>query len=247
MLATPANNSGEPRKQRPPVFISSPLAALVEGIYRADTTIALIRQKGNFGIGTFNDLDGEMVILDGNVYCLRPQGDAEVIGDEVRTPFALVTQFEGDTEERFDGPVAEADFDHALLDLIPSPNLMYALKIEGRFSHVRARSVPKQSNYLPLAEIAKLQTVFEFHDVEGVIVGFYTPDFLSGIHMVGLHLHFITADRKHGGHLLCAASDGVTVSLQHAPTIELGLPLTLDFLTMERTRDMEADLDIVER
>jgi acetolactate decarboxylase len=98
-----------------------------------------------------------------------------------------------------------------------------------------------------LAEIAKLQTVFEFHDVEGVIVGFYTPDFLSGIHMVGLHLHFITADRKHGGHLLGAASDGVTVSLQHAPTIELGLPLTLDFLTMERTRDMEADLDIVER
>jgi acetolactate decarboxylase len=247
MLATPPITSETPRKHRPPVFISSPLAALVEGIYRADTTIGRIRQKGNFGIGTFNDLDGEMVILDGNIYCLRPQGDAEVIGDEVRTPFALVTQFEGDTEERFDGPVAEADFEHALLDLIPSTNLMYALKIEGRFSYVRARSVPKQSNYLPLAEIAKLQTVFEFHDVEGVIVGFYTPDFLSGIHMVGLHLHFITADRKHGGHLLGAASDGVTVSLQHAPTIELGLPLTLDFLTMERTRDMEADLDIVER
>ncbi|MEY3308811.1 MAG: hypothetical protein RLZZ413_2849 [Pseudomonadota bacterium] len=247
MLEKPVSDPTEARKPRPPVFISAPLAALVEGIYRADTTIGRLHQKGNLGIGTFNDLDGEMVLLDGKVYCLRPKGDAEVIGDDVRTPFALVTQFEGDTQEHFDRPVAEADFEHALLDLIPSTNLMYALRIEGKFNYVRARSVPKQSNYLPLADIAQLQTVFEFHDVEGVIVGFFTPDFLSGIHMTGLHLHFITADRKHGGHLLGAATDDVTVVLQHAPSIELGLPLTLDFLTMERTRDMEADLDKVER
>lgn len=247
MLEKPVSDAAEARKPRPPVFISSPLAALVEGIYRADTTIGRLHQKGNFGIGTFNDLDGEMVLLDGKVYCLRPKGDAEVIGDDVRTPFALVTQFEGDTQEHFDRPVAETDFEHALLDLLPSTNLMYALRIEGKFSYVRARSVPKQSNYLPLADVAQLQTVFEFRDVEGVIVGFFTPDFLSGVHMTGLHLHFITADRKHGGHLLGAATDDVTVFLQHAPSIELGLPLTLDFLTMERTRDMEADLDKVER
>ena len=135
----------------------------------------------------------------------------------------------------------------AVLGLIPSPNLMYAIRIDGRFSHVRARSVPKMMNYMPLAEIAKLQTVFEFKDVEGTIVGFYTPSFLSGVHLAGLHLHFITADRKRGGHLLAAAANGVTVGLQHAPSIELGLPMTLDFLTMERTRDMQADLDKVER
>lgn len=235
------------RKTRPPVFISAPLAALVEGIYRADTPIGLLREKGNLGIGTFNDLDGEMVLLDGKVYCLRPQGDAEVIGDEIRTPFALTTHFEGDTEEFFANPVAEGDFEHAILDLIPSSNLMYAIRIDGRFDYVRARSVPKQSNYLPLAEIAKLQTVFEFRDVVGTIVGFYTPTFLSGVHLPGLHLHFITEDRTRGGHLLAAAPNGVTVGVQHAPSIELGLPMTLDFLTMERTRDMQADLNKVER
>lgn len=234
------------RKARPPVFISAPLAALVEGIYRADTTIGLLRQKGNLGIGTFNDLDGEMVLLDGNVYCLRPQGDAELIGDEIRTPFALTTQFEGDTEDRFER-VAEGDFEHAVLDLVPSTNLMYAIRIDGRFDYVRARSVPKMSNYLPLAEIAKLQTIFEFRDVEGTIVGFYTPNFLAGVHLPGLHLHFITRDRTRGGHLLGAAPNGVTVKLQHAPSVELGLPLTFDFLTMERKRDMEADLNKVER
>ena len=54
-------------------------------------------------------------------------------------------------------------------------------------------------------------------------------------------------DYKHGGHLLVAASDGVTAAPQRAPSIELGRPLTLDLLTMERTHDMEADLDKVER
>ena len=235
------------KKTRPPVFISAPLAALVEGIYRADTTIGLIRQKGNLGIGTFNDLDGEMVLLDGRVYCLRPAGGAEIIPDDVKTPFALTTHFEGDTRDVFDSPVAEDQFEHAILDLIPSSNLMYSIRIDGRFDYVRARSVPKQSNYLPLAEIAKLQTVFEYRDVEGTIVGFYTPKFLSGVHMAGLHLHFITADRTKGGHLLAAASNGITVAVQHAPSVELGLPMTLDFLTMERKRDMEADLDKVER
>ena len=227
MVATAA------RKSRPPVFISAPLAALVEGIYRADTPIGLVRQKGDLGIGTFNDLDGEMVLLDGQVYCLRPEGDAEIIPDEVMTPFALATHFEGDTQERFDGPMAEGAFEQAVLDLIPSPNLMYAIRIDGHFDYVRGRSVPKQSNYLPLAEIARLQTVFEFTGVAGTIVGFYTPRFLAGVHMPGLHLHFITADRTKGGHLLGAAPNGITIGLQHAPSIELGLPMTLDFLTGE--------------
>lgn len=234
------------RTSRPPVFISAPIAALVEGIYRADTTIGLLRQKGNLGIGTFNDLDGEMVLLDGTVYCLRPQGDAEVIADDVRTPFALTTQFEGDTEDRF-VKVGEAAFEPALLDLVPSANLMYAIRIDGHFDYVRARSVPKMMNYMPLAEIAKLQTVFEFSDVEGTIVGFYTPTFLAGVHLPGLHLHFITRDRTRGGHLLAAAPSLASVRLQHAASVELGLPMTLDFLTMERVRDMAADLDKVER
>ena len=182
------NDNG--RKARPPVFISAPIAALVEGIYRADTTIGLLRQKGNLGIGTFNDLDGEMVLLDGKVYCLRPQGDAEVIADDVAPPSRWRPSSRATPRTSSEGE--GADFEHALLDLVPSTNLMYAIRIDGHFDYVRARSVPKMMNYLPLAEIARLQTVFEFRDVEGTIVGFYTPNFLAGVHLPGLHLHFIT-------------------------------------------------------
>ena len=132
MLETTAPAAEAPRKQRPPVFISSPLAALVEGIYRADTTIGRIRQKGNFGIGTFNDLDGEMVFLDDQVYCLRPQGDAEVISDEVRTPFALVTQFEGDTQDLFALHLHKE---------LPDPRRHVSLFAQGKRQQKRQRSL----------------------------------------------------------------------------------------------------------
>lgn len=233
--------------KRPPVFISAPIAALVEGIYRADTTIGDVREKGDHGLGTFNDLDGELLMIDGTVYCLRPEGNAEIIGDDIKTPFAVATHFEGDTEEVFDRPLTAHEFEAQLHDLIPSKNLIYSIRIDGTFSAVRARSVPKQSNYVPLAEVAKVQTIFEFKDVEGSLVGFYTPTFLDSVHVPGFHLHFITADRKQGGHAMGVAPVSVRVRLQHAPSVELGLPLTLDFLTMERTRDIEADLDKVER
>ncbi|OYW53156.1 MAG: acetolactate decarboxylase [Hyphomicrobium sp. 32-62-53] len=230
-----------------PVYISAPIAALVEGIYRADTTIGHVRSKGDFGIGTFNDLDGEMVLLDGTVYCLRPQGQAEIIEDDVRTPFAIATHFAGDTVDRLEQPIPAPEFETALIDLIPSSNLFYSIRIDGRFTHVRARSVPKQGNYLPLAEITKVQTVFEFEDVTGTIVGFYTPSFLDSVHVPGFHLHFITADRSQGGHVLSVAPHAVTVRLQHIAAVELELPMTLDFLTMQRTRDVHADLAKVER
>lgn len=124
---------------------------------------------------------------------------------------------------------------------------MYAIRIDGHFSHIQARSVPKQSNYLPLVEVTRVQTLFDFHDVEGTIIGFYTPQFLNGVHLPGLHLHFITADRTRGGHLLKAACTDITLKLQHSPAVELGLPMTVDFLTMESTRDVEADLNEAER
>mgnify|MGYP002403439846 CR=1 FL=1 len=235
------------RPQRPPVFISAPIAALVEGLYREDTTIGTLRAHGDFGLGTFNDLDGEMVIVDGIVYRLPPDGPATIVGDDVQTPFAIVTRFEGDAEEHLDRSLDADAFEAVLADLLPSRNLVYAIRIDGRFRRVRARSVPKQANYRPLAEIARVQTVFEFDDVEGTIVGFWTPSFLESVHVPGFHLHFITADRSRGGHVLAAEPSGVLVRQQHVPKVELGLPITLDFLTMDRTRDLAADIAAVER
>lgn len=232
---------------RPPLYISAPIAALVEGIYREDTTVGHVRAHGDFGIGTFNDLDGEMVVLDGVVYQLRVDGTASVVADAVQTPFACVTRFLGDTEERFERPMTHAELEQRLTALLPSRNLAYAIRVTGRFSHVRVRSVPRTENYRPLAEVARTQAVFDYTDIDGTLVGFWTPSFLSSVHVAGLHLHFLAADRSTGGHLLAADTTDVTIALQHCPAVSLELPLTLDFLTMDPTRDLAADLHAAER
>lgn len=235
---------------RPPVYISAPINALLEGLYRQDTTIGDIRRRGNLGIGTFNDLDGELVLLDGTAYQLRTVGDATIVPDEVLTPFAMVTLFDGtqgDVGERLEGARPWAQLEHELMDLVPSRNLLYSFRIEGRFDYVRARSVNRQDNYRPLAETISSQKIFEFRDIDGVVVGFWTPAYLGSVHVPGFHFHFISADRREGGHLLAMDSRDIEVRIQHAARVDLGLPMTLDFMTTEFTRDLAADINKVEK
>lgn len=232
---------------RPPVYISAPINALLEGLYRQDTTIADLKRHGDLGLGTFNDLDGELVLIDGTAYRLRPDGDATIVEDDVLTPFAIVTFFEGDVGERLAGSRPWAELEHQLVELVPSPNILYSFRIEGVFDYVRARSVQRQDNYKPLAETISTQTIFEFENIEGSVVGFWTPDFLGSVHVPGFHFHFLSADRRRGGHLLAMDARDIDVRIQHAARVDLGLPMTLDFMTASFTRDLASDIQKVER
>jgi acetolactate decarboxylase len=229
------------------LYVSAPVNALVEGLYREDTRIADILERGDFGLGTFNDLDGEMVVMDGQVYQLRSDGLAYDVPPETRTPFACVTFFRPYSVEEIDTPMDYPGL-IALLDrMIPSRNMLYAIRIDGRFDHVRTRSVPRQEAYKPLVEVAREQPEFTFDGVAGSMVGYWTPQFLQSVAVPGYHLHFLTADRRHGGHLLECRPHGVRISLQHVARMELGLPLTLDYLTADLSRDVREDLEEAER
>jgi acetolactate decarboxylase len=229
------------------VYISTPINALVEGIYQENTTIADIKAHGDFGLGTFDQLDGEMVVLDGRVYQLKADGHSYPVADEEKTPFACVTFFSPDSGEDVDRALDYAGL-NALLDLLlPSKNLLYAIRIDGDFDYVRTRSVPRQESYRPLVEVAREQPEFEFHDIQGTLAGFWSPSFMQSLTVPGYHLHFLTADRSSGGHLLECRSRRVRVAIQHVPRLEVGLPVTLDYLTADFTRDMKRDLDEAER
>src|ERR1700760_776626 len=75
------------------VYQTSTMGALLEGIYDGDVTIAELLTHGDFGLETFNHLDGEMVVLDGVCYHLRADGSVHVAAADERTPFAAVTFF----------------------------------------------------------------------------------------------------------------------------------------------------------
>ena len=111
--------------------------------------------------------------------------------------------------------------------LPPSPNLPYAIRIDGRFTSVKARSIPRQQKpYPPLAAAAEKQAVFELANVKGVIVAFRYPAYLAGVNMPGYHCHFITADRRAGGHLLDCRVEGATVAVDALANFFLRLPDT---------------------
>lgn len=234
-------------KQGNRIYLCAPVNALVEGIFEENIPLSRIREHGDFGLGTFDELDGEMVILDGTVYQIGADGRVKEVGEEARTPFACVTFYRPLSH---DDIISELDY-RAFLDLLqglfPSPNLFYAIRINGEFASVKTRSVPKQENYLPLVEAAKTQSVFTFREIRGTLAGFYTPQFMSSVNVPGLHLHFLSDDRKRGGHLLeCRPRKG-RIGVQFIETLELSLPKSLDYLTWDFGRDSGRDLNAAER
>jgi acetolactate decarboxylase len=229
------------------VYLSAPINALVEGFYVENTTIANIKEHGDFGLGTFNYLDGEMVLLDGIFYQIRSDGNVYSIGSDEQSPFACVTFFNSDTFDDIDSSIDSTDFYSFINNLIPSENMLYAIRIDGSFNYVKTRAAPKSENYKPLVEATKNQPVFDFHDVEGSLAGFYTPRFMESLNAPGYHMHFLTKDRQHGGHLIECSLKKARIGIQHVPKLEVGLPITLDFLTADLTRDIGKDLDKAEK
>ncbi len=207
------------------LYMSSPINALLEGFYRDDVTIATLREKGDFGIGTFNNLDGELVALDGRYFQLDLDGNARAVGDDLKTPFSTVCRFQP-----------------TLTD-----NMFTALHMRGRFRSVLTRSVPRTENYRPLSEATDHQKLRRFENVEGHLVGFYTPGFVPSVNVPGFHFHFIDQDFTAGGHLLNCEPEHLDVRLQVFFSMELTLPKTLDYLTASFTRDAKKDLEKAEK
>jgi acetolactate decarboxylase len=229
------------------LYLCAPVNALVEGIYEENIPLADVMQHGDFGLGTFDDLNGEMVILDGKVYQITADGRVSVVDRSVSTPFACVTFYETHSTDEIEGEMSYEEFLQWLQSLLPSLNMFYAIRIEGVFKHVKVRSVPKQESYRPLVEVAKDQPVFNFPDIEGTLAGFFTPSYMSSLNVPGLHLHFLSADLQHGGHLLECIPQKLRVGIQFISRLELSLPMTLDYLTWDFQRDIKADLNKVEK
>jgi acetolactate decarboxylase len=160
-----------------------------------------------------------------------------------------VTFFDPVVEFTVDGAPDHDEFVHELNRHAPPGSPVCAVRIDGSFGFVRARSVPRhEPPYPSLTELAHEQHVFEFRDVEGTIVGFRFPSYAQGIELAGYHLHFVDADRLRGGHVLACRPRRVEVRIDHArdlhvelpPGIELGAP-DAGAAAQERIRRIEGE------
>ncbi|MBK4140414.1 acetolactate decarboxylase [Corynebacterium macginleyi] len=212
------------------IFQNSLMSALLDGIYDGEMTISELLAKGNFGIGTFNGLDGEMIILDGTCYQLRGDGSARVADLDQQTPYAVATNFV--PRILVDAPrgLGRDELSAFIDEVEPSANYMYAVRITGRFSEVTTRTVVKQTKpYPPMTEAVGSDKELHFSNVEGVIGGFRTPVYERGISVPGCHVHFIDAARESGGHVLDYTVDEAKIELCPSSDLELRLPLTQEF------------------
>ncbi|CAM3806637.1 acetolactate decarboxylase [Polynucleobacter antarcticus] len=224
------------------LYISSPVNALVEGIFREDKTIQDLLNHGNFGIGTINDFDGEMILLDSISYQIHGDGAVTVNTPDTLTPYACVTQFYPTQEHILVGENSYDNFLKILSNMLISKNLIFAICVHGKFTYLKTRSVEKQSAYKTLLDVTHGQQEFEFTDISGTLVGFWTPNFMHSVTVPGFHLHFISDDKKSGGHLLHCRTEKVSIQIQAIDSVVMDLPHTPEYLEADLNRDPGEDL-----
>lgn len=230
------------------LFQASTIGALLDGAYEGDLSFAELAEHGDLGLGTLNALDGEMIALDGAFYRADVEGKVWEVPPGERTPFAVVTSFEPTIDLRLGGPFDHDQLLAALEGVIPPGTASCAIRLDGRFESVRARSVPRQSPpYRPLTEVVAEQHVFELFDVEGTMLGFRFPDYAEGIEVGGYHLHFIDARRRRGGHVLGSRSAGLRARLDPSAELRIELPPAIDLADPGVAASTHAAIDAVER
>ena len=196
--------------------------ALKQGAYDGQINVADLAQYGDFGIGTFDKLDGEMILLDGQIYQIKADGSAHTVSPQETTPFAEVTQFKADFSKKVNSLF---DFQQLekYLKFILADNMNYqAIKIEGRFKNIKTRSVSaQQSPYPSFSEVIDQQVCTEYSEIEGTLVGYYMPASAKNKGMPGFHFHFISKDRQWGGHVLDCAIQEAKVEVDRSAGIEI--------------------------
>lgn len=233
------------QKEKDVLFQTSTITALLEGVFEGDITYKEVKRHGDFGIGTFNSLDGEMIGLEGRFYQIKADGLAYPFDDYMKTPFASVTFFEPDKTLLLNRHMDIEQLKQYLDNLLPTKNIFYAIKIEGIFEYIKARSVPCQKKPYPqVSEILKNQPIFEFQDVKGIMLGFRIPWYMKGIIVTDYHFHFITGDKKVGGHILEARLKDVKVEIDYTTELHLVLSKTDEFYKANLGENKPLDINM---
>lgn len=221
----PAGCGRAPNPWRESMTQVSTYEALQAGRYEGQLAISNLLAYGDTGLGTFEDLDGEMVVISGVVYQVAHTGVVSEAPPSVRTPFASVTWFEPDF--LFDvGPMSQAVFENTMKWKNPEPDRIQALRINGIFQELTLRSVPRQAKpYPPLAQVvSEQQQVWDRESIAGTLVGYYIPPALAGAAPAGFHLHFLSADHQVGGHVMKFALAGGRIEVDTTPVAHVLLP-----------------------
>lgn len=234
-LLLSCNHSGTPTapsaaSESETMYQVSTLQALMEGGYDGYITVGELCRHGDFGMGTFDKIDGEMIVLDGNVYQARHDGSVALADGNLTVPFANITHFDSD----FTAVLTHVDNMDALTTQLTQAitphglQQIYAVRIavpESDSILVRSE-LPQRKPYRPLAEVLQSdQREYTYHHLAGTIVALYFPDCFVRQNATGWHCHFLSDDATKGGHMFdLTTSAGLTAHFDATPCFSLYLP-----------------------
>ena len=207
----------------------STLQALALGFSKSVITVGELLQHGNLGLGTFEDVDGEMIVLDGK--CYRAQNNGEVVPaeNERDVPFASICCFQSHRTETFEKMDTIEQIKEWLTLRIEEEfglNSMYAVRINGEFSRVDARSESgTKAHHVTLKDALSItQEAFIFENIKGSLVCVYYPDYMDGINAAGWHMHFLSEDKRKGGHVFDISMTRGNASFCKITSLEIRIP-----------------------
>ncbi len=207
-----------------------------------------LKRHGDFGLGTFEGLDGEMIMLDGVCYQALASGDVRVAPDNATTPFAAVAFFRSEGACEVQDVESLADLTGRLDRLLPTRDGFYAVRLSGDLDAVTFRSVPKQARpYKPLAEAIKGQQVHTASKAKGDLAAVYCPPAAEGLNVVGWHIHYINAGRTRGGHLLDVQAESLRVEASPLAGLQAQAPKSREYREARLCEDRSGELERIER
>jgi len=229
------------------IFQVSTSGAIVEGLYQGCVSVADLRLQGDVGLGTFEDLDGELIMIDGRCYQARSDGSVIEAPDTALTPFATVVSFAPDARATIRDVTAFDDFTARIDGLRTSANGIVSFLVTGTFTGIRVRAACRTEPGIDLVTATANQRLFDFAGITGTLVGFWCPEYTKSIAITGYHVHFISDDRQHGGHVLDLRADTLDVQVNEVSEVRLAIPETAAFLQADLSGDHSAALEIAER
>lgn len=210
------------------IFHYSVMDALRNGVYKGGLTVKALERVGDFGLGTYNHLDGELVGLDGVFYRIDGGGKVSAAEADRQIPFGSFAFFKDDVRQTLKPTGDFGALQEQILRSLPSRNQLYAIRVKGTFAEVTAGGARKlaEGDRTPIAELMKGRPLFTRQNVTGTIIGFYFPTYVGGVDLSPFHMHFLSDDKTFGGHMVEVKLTGaeLQVSLDSKKGIDIELP-----------------------
>ena len=234
------------------MFQVATLQSLALGYTKSVITVEELLKHGDIGLGTFEGVDGEMIVLDGHCYQAIADGTVFEAPSDKGVPFCAVTFLDNDDTFEIGKTenIAELkEFLDVFIDRRFELNSMHVVKIDTCFDKVMARSeTGKTSRHVELKNLLENnQQDFDFDNIKGTLVCLYFPDYMDGINAPGWHLHFVSEDRSVGGHVFDIKFDKASAVIKKISAIEIKLPEEPEFDTYALKEASNSDIKKVEQ